>query len=85
MSGQMEGGSSSDSCWKVLAAHQRGSIQMVRDQGIGMIVPQTDRHSLPSSALSCLGLPTLSASPSLKETTGLSLGSPFSYHGLETL
>ena len=47
MSGQMEGGSSSDSCWKVLAAHQRGSIQMVRDQGIGMILPQTATLSPP--------------------------------------
>lgn len=31
MSRQMEGGSSTGGCWKVLAAHQRGSIQMVRD------------------------------------------------------
>ena len=58
---------------------------MVKDQGIGVIPAQTDCHSFPPNVLSCLGLPTLSASPSLKEPTGFNLCFPFSFHGLETL
>lgn len=85
MSGQMGGGGSADSCWKVLAAQQRGNIEMVRHQDIGVIPARIDCYSFPSSVLSCLGPPILSASPSLKEPIGLSLCSPFSYHGLETL
>lgn len=63
----------------------REETEMVRDQGIGVMPAQIDCHSFPSNVLSCLGLPTLSASPLLKEPIGLSLGSPFSYHGLKTL
>lgn len=87
MRGPMGGGGGPDSLWKVQAASQRRSIEMVRNQGI-VVVPvgsTNGTYSFSPSTLCCLGLPALEASSLLKESIQrFNLGSSSSYHSLDT-